>query len=370
MLQKLFPMTRALHFGSALFVCGAIQASAHTGDHDLDQPVDASPILVAQAGSNGGHKPAGVTGEGDWKFRLAPEYKLPEAAQAKVKGAHSGFAVDDRTHNLYFGLKGVGVIRFGPEPGDSEILDGYPFLKEGNLHNLTLFYHDEQAYLVVPDNERGKVFVLDLATRKTVTINRPNVNDYYQKNGAFNPTDTEYKERLYVTDGYSPGNFILEADPFKGAWMDEHWGGKGTEHGKFETAHGITYNPDEKSLDISDRPRSRIERYDLHGKYLGTMATPEGSWPVDVEYWNGYAVVGCLFGPGKTIPSPVYIMDRDGKVVSTLKPKEDLGLQNADHIHDASWWIIPSKQAGGKPRVCVAVTPWNPGDFFILERVP
>ena len=96
---------------------------------------------------------------------------------------------------------------------------------------------------------------------------QPEIDEYFLGGGNFAPTDVEEMEGLYyVTTGYSNLDFVLTArilsfDPFKAAWYDLAFGGKGTGHGQFNTAHGITIPPGKKRLDISDRPNSRIERF-------------------------------------------------------------------------------------------------------------
>ena len=311
---------------------------------------------------------AATSGSGKWAFRVASEYRLPAKAQERINSAHGGFAVDPKTKDLYFGLKGVGVVRLGPQPGDSEIINGFPELANGNLHNVTLFYHQGKPILSCPDNETGHVYLLDLEEETLRTLDRPEVNQYYQDGGSFNPTDTEFaKSTLYVTDGYSAGNFVLMANPFRPAWHDGFFGGKGAKHGRFGTCHGVTHNREAGTIAIADRPHSRIERFNFKHKYLESVTLPEGSWPCDVDFLDGRMVVGCLFGPEKSTPAPIYIMDRGGKVISTIRPKKDLGFDKAKHIHNATWWVVPSKNGDSK-KVMIAVTAWNPGDFFILER--
>ncbi len=371
MMIRLDKIACRLAVAMTLVTLGAALAEAHP--HRRGETSSGETLVLAQKeGSSPSPDAKGAgsatSGSGKWAFRVAPEYRLPAKARNQINGAHGGFAVDPRTKNLYFGLKGVGIVRLGPEPGDSEIIGGSPELSNGNLHNVTLFYHQGRPFLSCPDNQRGHVYVLDLKERSVTTLDPPKVNEYYREGGSFNPTDTEFaKSTLYVTDGYSAGNFVLKADPFKSSWHADYFGGKGTEHGRFGTCHGVTYNSEAGTIDISDRPHSRIERYDFDNNYLSSVTLPEGAWPCDVDFYQDRMVVGCLFGEGKSTPAPVYILDREGEVISTIRPKKDLGFDKAKHIHNATWWVVPSKDGRSK-RVMIAVTAWNPGDFFVLER--
>jgi hypothetical protein len=72
-------------------------------------------------------------------------------------------------------------------------------------------------------------------------------------------------------------------------------------------------------------------------------------------------VVPALDGPDKSKGAPIYILEED-RVISTVMPKEELGLPNFQHIHNA---VL--RQAGGK--LYIIAQAWNPGDFAVLEQV-
>jgi hypothetical protein len=88
---------------------------------------------------------------------------------------------------------------------------------------------------------------------------------------------------------------------------------------------------------------------------------PLGSLPCDIYYLGNYAVVGSLDGPDASKGAPIYILEND-KLISTVMPKEDLGLENFKHIHNA---VL--RQYGNK--LYLIAQAWNPGDFAILEQV-
>ena len=72
-------------------------------------------------------------------------------------------------------------------------------------------------------------------------------------------------------------------------------------------------------------------------------------------------VVGALHGPDRDKGAPVYILKGD-KVVSTIMPKEELGLEKFQHIHNATMRTVEGK-------IYLIVQAWNPGDFAVLEQV-
>jgi hypothetical protein len=172
--------------------------------------------------------------------------------------------------------------------------------------------------------------------------------------------------KLYITTGYSKLDYVLTArilktSPVELAWNNLSFGGKGKEPGQFDTGHGITVPPKMKRLDIADRANGEIDRFGPDGKYLSTLKMPKDSFPCDTYYLGKYAVVASLNNPDKTKGAAIYILEND-KVISTILPKEELGLTNFMHIHNA---VL--RQIGKKYYVIAQA--WNPGDFAILEQV-
>jgi hypothetical protein len=73
--------------------------------------------------------------------------------------------------------------------------------------------------------------------------------------------------------------------------------------------------------------------------------------------------VGSLDDPQAGRAAPIYILDATTyEVLSTIRPKEDLGIELADHIHNTVWY----EYNGGLFLICQA---WNPGYYFVLELV-
>ena len=68
-----------------------------------------------------------------------------------------------------------------------------------------------------------------------------------------------------------------------------------------------------------------------------------------------------LNNPDKTKGAAIYILEND-QVVSTILPKEELGLKNFTHVHNA---VL--RQLGDK--LYIIAQAWNPGDFAVLEQV-
>ena len=322
----------------------------------------------------------GVTGQGALRFRvLLTSASLPDEARKVLTSAHGGFAVDHRPGrgDTYFALPGAGILRMSADMEHIALVDTAPEMKDTNLHNTTIWYApDGTAYLSFPANDLGRVFTTSLTGDLLHTLARPtesddlglpSVRDYFAGGGAFVPTDVEFLDGLiYVTTGYSSLDTVMSArvtsySPLKAAWYDLAFGGKGGAPGQFGTGHGITVPPGTRRIDVADRANSEIDRFTRHGQYLSTLRMPAGSLPCDIDYLGRYAVVAALDGPDRSKGAPIYLLE-DDRLVSTLFPKDDLGLENFKHVHNA---VL--RQVGGK--LYVIAQAWNPGDFAILEQV-
>ncbi len=330
--------------------------------------------VMGQAGG------AGVSGEGKYKFRvLYTSSHLPEEAQKVLKAAHGGFAIDRRPGKgeVYFSLPGAGIVQISSDLKTTKMLATDPSMRDTNMHNAMFWQaKDGTPFLSFPGNGVGKVFTTGIDGKLIHTLNAPDgktdmghpvATDYFAGRGNFIPTDVEQLDGMfYIPTGYSNLDFVLTAkitstNPFKAAWHDLAFGGRGTAAGQLGTGHGITIPPGTTRIDVSDRPNSEIDRYTRYGQYLSTLRMPLGSFPCDVYYMDNYAVVGSLHGPDRSKGAPIYLLEND-KLVSTVMAKEDLGLANFQHIHNA---VI--KEVNGK--MYIIAQAWNPGDFAILEQI-
>jgi len=250
-------------------------------------------------------------------------------------------------------------------------------MRDTNMHNATFWEaKDGTPFLSFPGTAAAKVFTTSLDGKLVHTLDAPDgkhdmghpvATDYFAGRGNFIPTDVEQLDgMLYMTTGYSNLDFVLTAkitstNPFKAVWHDLAFGGRGAGQGQLGTGHGITVPPGTTRIDVSDRPNSEIERYTRYGQYLSTLKMPLGSFPCDIYYLDQYAVVGSLHGPDRGKGAPIYLLEND-QLVSTVMAKEDLGLANFQHIHNA---VV--KKVNGK--MYIIAQAWNPGDFAILEQV-
>ncbi|HYK89859.1 MAG TPA: hypothetical protein VE398_13875 [Acidobacteriota bacterium] len=326
-------------------------------------------------------KVPGISGQGAMKFKvLYTSDHLPAEARRVLTNAHGGFAVDRRSghEETYFALPGAGILQISSDLKTVNLIDTPDEMRKLNLHDTNIWYDkDGIAYLAFPANNEGKIFTTTLdgelvhrldAPTAADKFEAPQVHDYFLKGGRFSPTAVEYLEGLYyVTTGYCDLDYVLTArvtsrQRLEAFWNDLAWGGKGDGIGQFGTGHGITRTPGDANLDVADRPHSRIERFTQYGQFLSMNSMPSGSLPCDINYLDHtYSVVPALEGPDKEKGAPIYVLENE-KLISTIMIKEDLGLANFTHVHNAAIRKIGTK-------LYIMALAWNPGDFAILEQV-
>ena len=91
--------------------------------------------------------------------------------------------------------------------------------------------------------------------------------------------------------------------------------------------------------------------------------------PCDFEFFvtndKLYGVAGALSAPKGSVDTgaSIYIVDMETlKVVSTIKPKDELGLAGCAHLHD----VFPTVDDGVVTLFCQG---WNGGDFAVLAQM-
>ena len=306
-----------------------------------------------------------VSGQGFWKFVAARDLVPVPAAVPSVKQAHGTIIVDKQRDTVYWGLQGVGWIGFSNKLRDSWIVAGNPAFTNGNLHGADILPRGKKSPLIATaDNNSGKIYLTDTGFQNVETLVKPDFGSY-ATNNTFKPTDVTFTgaKELWVVDGYGQQRFMpANVSPLK--WQGEHYGsGK-----KFSmTTHGITYDKAHDDLLISARPEGLLKRVERNDRLLKEiLGLPAGTLLCDVDVWGDYALAACLDGPNKT-PGPLHIINlKKRTLVATIKPKEELGYEDAQHMHDAAWYITGK---GKEQEVYILFTNWNPGGIGALKLV-
>ena len=305
-----------------------------------------------------------VSGTGYWTFAAAPELLVaPEETRPYLKGAHGTIVIDRERDVVYWGLERVGWVGFSNKLSQSWVIKGDPALSSGNLHGADLLPRKGGLPLVVAtDNVEGEVYLSDTTFQHARKLAWPRGGPYKNR-GEYKPTDAAFlgESDIYVTDGYGK-QFFMHAtlDPFE---FDGTFIG-GREFSK--TPHGVTYSARRKSLYVAARSEGQIKEYVLRkDKWRETLALPAGSTVCDIDLWDDYALAPCLDGPEKS-PGPIYIVNLKKRTIAAVIQPKDLGYGDAQHIHDAAWYVTGK----GKSReVYILFTNWNPGGIGALKLV-
>jgi hypothetical protein len=306
-----------------------------------------------------------VSGQGFWKFVPARNRVPVPSNVSSVGQAHGTIIVDKSADVVYWGLQQVGWVGFSNKLQNSWLVAGNAAFTNGNLHGADILPQRRKAPRVAAaDNMSGQVYLTDTTFQNVEMLMKPTFGSYATNKG-FAPTDAAFAsaKELWVVDGYAQQRFMAaDVNPFQ--WQGEHYGG-GNRFSR--TLHGVTFNPARGELLFSARPEGQLRRVDRKNRLLTeVLALPAGTWLCDVDVWGDYALAACLNGPDKS-PGPLYIINlKKRAIVSTIKPKEELGYEDAQHMHDAAWYVTGRGRA---QEVYIIFTNWNPGGIGALRLV-
>jgi hypothetical protein len=311
-----------------------------------------------------------TSGQGSLVFSHCEDLRrVPDRALGVEINLHGGFAVDKRAGkgSAYYGMPGIGLMRISPDLSRQDIIDLPAELRPMNFHSTRIGALEGEPRLFLPANDDAKVAVLTMDGELEYLFERPEFDEYRREGVVFRPTDTALVgTTLYVADGYG-ANYVSTADMERKAWVGIFGGPTNDpeELGRYGTAHGLTLEPTRDRLAIADRPHSRIQIASFEGDVAVSHALPAGSRPCGIDYikmdGRWYAVVGSLDDPAEGRPAPIYVLDAETyEVLSTIRPKEDLGVDRADHIHNVVW----HQHGGNTFLLCQS---WNPGYYFVLR---
>jgi hypothetical protein len=358
---------------STLLLCLAATARAHyVADNEYAaQTTKELPFIVETKGPV--RAPAAikatpelkVSGQGFWKFVAARNRVPVPPSILSVTQAHGTIIVDKAKDVVYWGLQGVGWVGFSNKLQSSWLVVGNPAFTNGNLHGADILPQGRKAPLIAAaDNKSGKVYLTDTTFQNVADLVKPTFGSY-STNKGFAPTDVAFVsgKELWVVDGYAQQRFMpADVSPFQ--WRGEQYGG-GNRFSK--TLHGVTYDEKHDELLFSARPEGQMKRVERKNRLLTEiLGLPKGTWLCDVDVWGDYVLAACLNGPDKS-PGPLYIINQKKRtIVATINPKQDLGYEDAQHLHDAAWYVTGK---GREQEVYILFTNWNPGGIGALKLV-
>ena len=312
-----------------------------------------------------------TSGQDPFVFTLREDLcNLPQSAKNHEVDLHGSFAIDSQQDNhIYYGMPGYGIMRIDPDLSKQQVIKLPDELESVNFHSTVIGEFENKRRLILSANADEMVVILTMDGELDFVLPRPIFDEYKNPDSPYKPTDTTLiNDELFIADGYG-SNYILSASLTTKEWTGI-FGGKtevATEDGKFATAHGININPTHHQIDIADRPHSRIQVHGKNGNFKASHKLPHGAYLCGISYLKyksrWYGVIACLQDPDEGRPAPIYIIDAESyELISTIRPKEDLGVELADHLHNVALHV----QGDQLYLICQA---WNPGHYFVLEKV-
>jgi sugar lactone lactonase YvrE len=234
---------------------------------------------------------------------------VPDAA---AMGASSDVAFDSKGH-LYVLSRGTKPLtefdengKFIRAFGDGLFTrsHGIRIDKDGNI-----WATDVGAHTVMKISQQGEV-LLTLGTKgKAGEWNEAAGSQLFNE-----PNDIVFGANgdLFITQGHTPGAGkgdprVLKFD--KNGKFIKSWGGKGTEPGKFDVAHGIAIDA-KGLLWVTDRENQRIQVFDQDGKYIREVKYAGLPCSLDIGSQYMYMVNG--------FAGQLLRMDLDGKVLAAV----------------------------------------------------
>ncbi len=301
-------------------------------------------------------EPAAVKiGSGKWTYTLDEKWGvLPEGMKY---GLGCGIAVDSKDRIIVTSRsENPCVAIFNPqgdllETWSKEFAEkvGYS-TKEvaATAHGLYWSKEGQDEFLYFTENKPGnRVYKTDMQGKILYTLGKVTKEDSTNQKFSFdNPTDVAVAANgdIYIVDGYGSQLVHRFDKDFKHL---KTIGGKGSDHGKFNTCHGVWVNTlkKEPEIYIADRANNRIEIYSLELEYKRTV--PGVKNPCCFYQHEGH-----LYIP--ELAARVTIMDADDKFVAHLG--DGAGIKQPDIQQHPDKFATPH-----------ALTVDSKGNFYVLE---
>jgi hypothetical protein len=317
-----------------------------------------------------------ITGQGSFRFSwdevLTNAY--PKGAHEFESQMHGGFNEDPETGIVYTGIPGYGLCSISADLTQWKILGTDNRLKD-NIHGIAFFIHKGVKYLAVAQEEK-RVLILTLEGIIVEEILKPvgnefnfsAANNFFSSDSSnFGVTDITYlKGTIYLSHGYSEGDFVLTIEEKRGKWSwgELAWGGKGDLPGQFKTAHGI-YAHDNHIL-VANRAAGQIVKFNRKGKFVEMFNDiPEGRLICNISYEAEHFFFNGLLANDEDKTAPIYA-HTGKKLISTIVPG-DLNIPILTNIHHVWPHFVEIEE--GLRQLYLLVHGWNEGKFAVLKLV-
>ena len=332
----------------------------------------ASAVLGYSAASSSSAAPSRtaapiIGGQGDFKYQYMPNLLALPAGTALVN-AHG--LVTDAEGNIILTYQNDNktdsncLIKWKPD-GTDGVKFGSHALCDGTPHGLKIADEGAEQFLYHANNNQKLT-----KTKMDGTI-------VWQVNGNFGQDATlpyrptwfavpPQSKFIYLCDGYGSNN-VYPFDRYTGTWTNKTYGGKGddTQHGKFSTNHGCTYDPRNGMIAVADRANHRLEYFAFDNDSPDVF---EYKKTVDMAPVMGAATLPCNFrfypeqqwrSISPALDGPVAVLDYNNTIISIVNVSVLLEADQHKHPHDAE--LLPNGD--------MVVATWAPGRVSYWKKL-
>ena len=274
--------------------------------------------LNAQAQSQKPDAGPEVVGQGDWKWRVIPNWGVLDA-ETPVKDCHGMiqtkdgriFLLTNHTKNnvIIYDRGGKLLGKWGTEfPG---------------AHGFTLLVENGEEFFYITDHDRHQFFKTTLDGRILRTWDFPEQSGKYTKAAEFKPTHVALAPDggFFVVDGY--GKSWCHRYDAKGTYMKSFGGSKQPGGANLECAHGawVDVRDSKNLLWATSRAEGKIKRFTLEGELVDVIDLP-ASQPNFIVPFGELTVIPYLMGNSgrQGLPNNGFlsVLDKDHKILSNL----------------------------------------------------
>jgi hypothetical protein len=278
-----------------------------------------SETMAQAASAPCGTETEGRTGNGEWTYRVVPEWgKLP--AGRSFGGTHGGIATD-KAGQVYISTQSeTGVLVYSPEGRLLRTIAGqYP-----EVHSMFFAQEEGVEYLyatVQKGTPKENWLFVKMKTDGTVVqkiIAPPEAGFKAPNEWRLTAAVPGPDGSIFIANGYGDSR-IFRFD--KSGEYRTSYGGKGNSDGLFDCSHGLAVDTryDQPLLLVCDRENRRLCHFDFDGKFVRT-ATLHLRRPCQASFHGDFAVVSELEGR-------VTVLDKDNAPVAFL----------GDNPHKSQW---------------------------------
>ncbi|MEI6411635.1 MAG: 6-bladed beta-propeller [Bacteroidota bacterium] len=256
-----------------------------------------------------------IIGHGDFRYKINLDWGKQDPAKYPVKDCHE--LVMDRVGRIYMTTNDThnNILVFNK---DGLILNAWGTEYPG-AHGLTLADENGEEFLYITDYDRHEVIKTTLTGRVIRVFSFPADSGKYKDAAEFKPTETAIAPNgdVFIADGYGL-DYVIQYDA--NGHLKNIFGGKGTEPGSLNNAHGIAIdhrNSAEPVLLVTSRAANALNRYTMDGRFLDAIQLP-GAYicrPV-VKGDHVFFAVLISHEPWDSQTGYILILDKDNKVVS------------------------------------------------------